>query len=254
MSDWILRIADGTEVDLPDGSLLLGRDDDCDVPFDEGFTGVSRQHARMETTSHGVIVTDLGSTNGTRVNGHRITAPNLVQPGDAFELGSVQAVLRARNPPGGATVTPRAATHCLETTVQGALDAPPLSRGEPARAYGGQEQRATGFMKELVDRVLPPQSSGEPSAEDSGASAQITIGSVLLIGGTLGWLRCSSALSELHSVPGIMIGLFRQVVKGDNSAQVMDSNLQTMSLIAAGVGMVGLILLALGLVRRYRRD
>jgi len=64
--------------------LLLGRDVDCDVRFSN--TSVSRRHARLVYRAGHWILHDLGSTNGTLVNGHAIGRCSL-QPGDRVELG-----------------------------------------------------------------------------------------------------------------------------------------------------------------------
>ena len=49
-------------------------------------TGVSRRHVEIRRTPRGVVVTDLGSTNGTFVEGNRITAATLVD-GNTVTMG-----------------------------------------------------------------------------------------------------------------------------------------------------------------------
>lgn len=49
----------------------VGRDPACDIFLDD--RGVSRQHARLRPLDYGVEVEDLGSTNGSFINGQRIT-------------------------------------------------------------------------------------------------------------------------------------------------------------------------------------
>jgi len=61
--------------------------------------GLSRQHARFERTAEGWMVTDLGSTNGTFLNGQRLQAqqPYLLRPDDRLEMGgAVLVVQRAK--------------------------------------------------------------------------------------------------------------------------------------------------------------
>ena len=65
----------------------VGRDREAEMwLFDEH---ISRQHARIDylTRPVGFVVTDLGSQNGVYVNGQRITAPTLLQPGDQLAFG-----------------------------------------------------------------------------------------------------------------------------------------------------------------------
>jgi len=77
---------------LTDGEHIAGRDAECSLVIDG--TTVSRRHARI-TIAHGAAtIEDLDSTNGTYVNGTRISAPTRLTPGDEFALGS--EVLRVR--------------------------------------------------------------------------------------------------------------------------------------------------------------
>ncbi|OPY57192.1 MAG: Oxoglutarate dehydrogenase inhibitor [Pelotomaculum sp. PtaU1.Bin035] len=65
--------------------LVVGRHAGCDVVLND--TSVSRRHARLEWRQGQYTVTDLGSTNGTRVNGLRISTKTL-KPGDVLTLGT----------------------------------------------------------------------------------------------------------------------------------------------------------------------
>ena len=80
---------------LTDGEHIAGRDAECSLLVD-GST-VSRRHARI-TVAHGAAsIEDLDSTNGTHVNGSRISAPTRLAPGDEFALGSEVLRLRLRS-------------------------------------------------------------------------------------------------------------------------------------------------------------
>jgi DNA-binding winged helix-turn-helix (wHTH) protein len=79
---------------LTDGEHLAGRDDACALVIDAGT--VSRRHARITVVSGTAMVEDLESTNGTHVNGARISGPTRLNPGDELSLGS--EVLRLRRP------------------------------------------------------------------------------------------------------------------------------------------------------------
>lgn len=67
------------------GVLTLGRGRDVDIRIQGD--GISRAHARFRVTSDGVFLEDLGSTNGSFVNGERITSSALAD-GDKIQLGS----------------------------------------------------------------------------------------------------------------------------------------------------------------------
>ncbi len=74
--------------------LVVGRDEGCDVVIDA--SQVSRQHARLTRTPEGFRVEDLGSANGTFVNGQRISRPTLLKPEDWVGLGSYQVRFDAK--------------------------------------------------------------------------------------------------------------------------------------------------------------
>ncbi|HEX3752257.1 MAG TPA: DUF1707 and FHA domain-containing protein [Streptosporangiaceae bacterium] len=67
-------------------SFTIGRDGDCDLLIED--TSVSRWHARLVREGDRWLLSDTGSTNGTRVNGWRVRQPVLVQPGDYVSFGS----------------------------------------------------------------------------------------------------------------------------------------------------------------------
>ena len=74
----------GQVFEVGDGAVI-GRDEGLDLG---GDPELSRRHARIASGPSGeLLVEDLGSTNGTLVNGHRISAPTPVRAGDRIELG-----------------------------------------------------------------------------------------------------------------------------------------------------------------------
>ena len=82
----------GSKVDISTVTVV-GRDADSGIPLgDDEFA--SAQHARIEPRSDGVWVEDLGSTNGTFVNGERVTAERL-QAGDVVRVGQTELRLEA---------------------------------------------------------------------------------------------------------------------------------------------------------------
>ncbi len=75
---------EGRALDLGEGTIVIGRGADCDVILPD--SQVSRQHVEIETTQAGVILTDLGSGNGTLVNGRPIESVELAHR-DEIVLG-----------------------------------------------------------------------------------------------------------------------------------------------------------------------
>jgi hypothetical protein len=71
--------------------LVMGREAACDVVIPD--RQVSRYHARITPTAEGVILEDLGSKNGTHHNGNALSAPVMLQDGDAMQISYVQEFL-----------------------------------------------------------------------------------------------------------------------------------------------------------------
>lgn len=74
------------------GALSLGRTADNTISFD-GDSNVSRNHAKITQMPDGFYVTDLGSSNGTAVNGIPITGAQKLQNGDYIILGNSATVI-----------------------------------------------------------------------------------------------------------------------------------------------------------------
>lgn len=75
------------EYELSKTAVTIGRAQTNDIVLNDGR--ISRNHARLELTRHGAIVTDLGSSNGIRLNGMRVEQAEL-KPGDMLGLGGSQ--------------------------------------------------------------------------------------------------------------------------------------------------------------------
>jgi len=70
------------------GDVIVGRDDSCNVIIQN--RQVSRYHARFVTLPHGVQLEDLGSKNGTHINGHEVVEPIILQDGDVIQIAFAQ--------------------------------------------------------------------------------------------------------------------------------------------------------------------
>lgn len=99
------------EIELRPPEAIVGRDPDCGVRI--ASSKVSRRHARLSPTAEGIEVLDLGSRNGTFLNGARVERA-LMKPGDRLRIGDVQFQM----PPEGAPPAPAPA-------------APPAAAPEP---------------------------------------------------------------------------------------------------------------------------
>ena len=80
----LLSLSGGRSIRLDQPIVLFGRDDECDVVM--GSKKVSRLHCCVAQVHSYLVVRDLGSTNGVKVNGERRAVSKLV-PGDELQIG-----------------------------------------------------------------------------------------------------------------------------------------------------------------------
>jgi hypothetical protein len=76
----------GEEVPVDSMPVAIGRGGQNEIPLD-GDEFASAQHARFESKRDGLWVEDIGSTNGTFVNGARVTTPRRLSKGDIVRVG-----------------------------------------------------------------------------------------------------------------------------------------------------------------------
>jgi len=82
----VLVRSDGRREPLPAGGATIGRSRECEIVVDD--PGVSRKHVEIRHAREGWLVEDLGSTNGSTVNGAPLRAPHVLANGDEIEMGS----------------------------------------------------------------------------------------------------------------------------------------------------------------------
>ena len=81
----------GVELDVTDVTVL-GRSSETDVVLDDPYA--SEFHMRFVAQDEGLMLHDLGSTNGTYVNGRRVTAPTQLRRGDTIQVGKTVMEVR----------------------------------------------------------------------------------------------------------------------------------------------------------------
>jgi hypothetical protein len=81
-----LLLMGGKRLVVGPAGTTLGRSRQCDVTVDD--PNVSRTHAEVRPRGGSWVLSDLGSTNGSRLNGHRVEGSEVLKPGDEIELGT----------------------------------------------------------------------------------------------------------------------------------------------------------------------
>ncbi len=137
-------------------TIIIGRDGRNDLVVTD--PEISRQHSQFDLRADGYVIKDLGSTNGTFVNGHRITGPQLLSDGDEIGLGETVAL-----------VYQAFAGEVIETVMapHAALDPIP----EPAAVDPFSEPAAADPFSEPAAADVPPppfeaSSPSEPAVAD----------------------------------------------------------------------------------------
>ena len=98
MSTFLLKLCD-MRFPLRLGETLIGRSPYCSIVLADAK--VSREHAALRVTAAGPTIQDLGSRNGTRVNGELLAGIRQLSPGDRIEIGGQAIELEVAGQPAG---------------------------------------------------------------------------------------------------------------------------------------------------------
>jgi pSer/pThr/pTyr-binding forkhead associated (FHA) protein len=118
--------------------LTIGRDASNGVAINDAE--VSRKHARLSFQGTKYVIEDLGSTNGTFVNGQRLAGPVVLKPGDVVSLGE-QIVLmydQVNMDPGATVAVSRKSVQA--PPMQSQASAPAYAPPQPAPAYSAPQE------------------------------------------------------------------------------------------------------------------
>ncbi|HSB89765.1 MAG TPA: FHA domain-containing protein [Anaerolineales bacterium] len=131
----------GMVFDLTKEVTMLGRDVTNDIVI--GDAEISRQHSRITRTPGGMVLEDLGSTNGTFVNGDRLVSPRVLASADLVGMGeNVTMTYESSAPEAAATVLGVArGTPAPRTSAPPVAAAPGVATPMPAQAA-----RPAGFV------------------------------------------------------------------------------------------------------------
>jgi len=159
----------GRVTPLEKNEIFIGRDLGNDLVVNDAE--VSRRHARLVLQAGGFVLEDMGSTNGTTVNGQRLLGPYILRPGDVITLGEhvdisfelvtfdpdATVVSAAARPPAVEPVSPPP-----EPVVP--YQAPPQAPPPPAQARPPQPvPPQQPFYEQSVPSAPPPPAGYTPA-------------------------------------------------------------------------------------------
>jgi pSer/pThr/pTyr-binding forkhead associated (FHA) protein len=111
----------GKSLLLPSGEYVIGRGHECHIRPNSPL--VSRQHCLLRVTEDTIDLRDLGSTNGTLLNGQRIIGERSIAPGDRIQVGPLLFEVALQEAEAKTTDT---GVHCVDTAESEALRAADL--------------------------------------------------------------------------------------------------------------------------------
>jgi hypothetical protein len=175
MAELILEIVEGAEAGRKatlGTPLEIGRDQSTGLALDD--EQASRRHARVSAQGDLALLEDLGSTNGTYVNGQPIEGPRVLRPGDRIRVGLTVIELRTaeevQRQPSAVLPVPQ-----VTQLSQGILEPAPERELEPGPPPDAEPETAPAFaVEETAPGFVPSEVADDPQARsDYGAVARL---------------------------------------------------------------------------------
>jgi pSer/pThr/pTyr-binding forkhead associated (FHA) protein len=199
-------------MELGNGSLLIGRLPECDVLLSD--TLVSRMHARISVQGESVVVEDLHSTNGVKVNGMRVGHSTALCEGDRILIGTTEfslfetrdsSLMRLRAARAVSAVPNQRVTPLVNPVESMSTNGATRSRSPltTARSSASRSPATTGAT---IPMNVPAQLERIPSTARADA--------LKMIGGLADRLAATGNLEEAAQV---LSGHLRRILKGANS-------------------------------------
>ena len=187
MADLILEIVEGDDAGRQtplEGPIEIGRESSIGLPIDD--EQASRRHTRVTAEGDHALVEDLGSTNGTYLNGQPIEGQRTLRPGDRLRVGLTIFELRTaadvQRQPSAVIPVPQVtklSTDVLQPVPERELMPEPVAEA-PAQAEAGAPSAPPAFAREETPPgFVPAEVAGDEEArEDYAAVARLLDSSV----------------------------------------------------------------------------
>lgn len=156
------------------GETLAGRSPYCTIVLND--PRVSREHAALRLSGEGLWVEDLGSRNGTRVNGEPISGPFRLTAGDTVEIGSCRLevqVADAERTQAGDTLSPEANESFVKDEIVTRRDIDIISEAASRVSEQSGEEVAEHLRSAIAE--LSEQLQRSPKTANQGAQLAATM-------------------------------------------------------------------------------
>ena len=149
--------------------FVIGRDDECDLVVSD--ERASRHHAYLKVHDDGrAELHDMGSANGTYVNGHRITGPVMLSGGEQIQVGNTTLSTALRVPFEGATTI--GITPADLATPEGLAGRRATINGTPAKCRAQYVSRQASTRSGLPNQSRPNRTCAGPCFSQAGRSSR----------------------------------------------------------------------------------
>lgn len=147
----LIPVDGGTPVELAKDLILIGRNEDTDLRIDH--KSISKLHCILVRGEGLVLVRDLGSTNGTRINGQRIRRATLM-PNDLISFANFRYRLKFGDDPEPHDETSLHGNDAIDV-VDDLQDTPPPDTNMPRKSS------EPPLKRNILPDVYPPESKGK---------------------------------------------------------------------------------------------
>lgn len=148
----------GKAYPLDKNEMFLGRDLSNDIVIND--PEISRRHSRLFVQGNSYIIEDLGSTNGTFVNGQRLMGPNVLRPGDVITFGERMSLVY------------ESSDYDQDATMVSPSSRPNYNNPEPVQVYQAPQPPAYIPPAYSPPAYTPPQPSNYPQQSYAPAVGQ----------------------------------------------------------------------------------
>jgi predicted component of type VI protein secretion system len=143
----------GKAYPLDKNELFIGRDLSNDIVIND--PEISRRHSRLFTQGNAFVLEDLGSTNGTFVNGQRLMGPNVLRPGDVITFGERMSLVF------------ESSDFDQDATVVNPASRPSYGNQGPAQVYTPPPSSPPPYTPPPQQPAYPPPSNRSPQPVES---------------------------------------------------------------------------------------